>query len=812
MVTRRYICLALWAVLAAGAAWAQGAEPPAVEPAVASKQANFIRVDGTPTVLLWARGLTDAAEVDAYAAVGFNTAYVLLTDSSSESLAASSSLASAAEARGLLVVAAITPAAVVDEQGKPLAPDPLSDAYARAVDSAVAAAAGAMTTHPRLIAWSIEAVRPEQVVWNDEGFRTYLQRWYPSLSALNASWGANFDDWGEITVSGVRDIDSTLPGGLGRASVDFAYYRESAYADVLSRWASALKRADPGRLLLVSSLPDYRSIISVPGDFDGLVLNTFPTVAEADWDTSNVHAVDIARRANQFAAVQGLLTQRGQDVTPARLAAWANLALLHGAAGLACSDWAAIRDSAEMRAVIQQTAQALQASAAFPAEPLARAAVLYEPIVGGAMRNGAGLYGYLDGVTPNEPTSLFAAARNGSKYGQIDVLALDSLSQVDLGQYGAIIAPAALYLPQDSQLVLYNYVLRGGALVADAGVGMYEADGTLISVPATLRDLFGLRYSELAAGVEPPEFSTLGSTGQTGSPGEPGSTGEGTTSIPLGTAASGAEINPSIQRFADLLEQFLARGDVRTYLGADFVAAGTPFLRVRATGQGFTVYAPAFLYENWDTSDPYFDEFHARVLSWGAEVEMTQPADVWPADAVALYSTYAIAVAAPGGQPAGVLVSGANNQMYLVPGGAMRLQNPDGGKQVELLFPGAPLAVAEPVPVFITPLEEGAVVTASLTEYGPQKIALVVHGTDAAVGVGRTGVTIRGGDATAMRIEVANGAFRIAPGAMYQVTTTEARLPHRSTQQVTMPNPETGNLTVTGTFASVQITIEPAPQ
>ena len=121
-----------------------------------------------------------------------------------------------------------------------------------------------MGEHPRLIGWAVEAVPPANVAIDDAGFISYLRRSYSSLNALNESWGTEYAQWDEMTLGGARDVDSGLPNGIGRGSVDFSSYQEAAYADALSLWANAIRAADPRRLILAAALPDYRSIASVP--------------------------------------------------------------------------------------------------------------------------------------------------------------------------------------------------------------------------------------------------------------------------------------------------------------------------------------------------------------------------------------------------------------------------------------------------------------------------------------------------------------------------------------------------------------------
>ncbi|UCC67469.1 MAG: beta-galactosidase [Armatimonadota bacterium] len=767
---------------------------------VARREANLIRVNGRPTVLMWARGLENVGDLDQYVALGFNTAYVLLQATSEHDLQTFAALAAEAETRGLMVVAALAPSALLDEEGTELAIDPQSEQYAAAVTEFVAKAAEAVGERSALIGWSVEAVPPEQVIWNDEGFLGYLGEWYSSLAAVNNSWGTEFGDWEEITTGGVQDIDQTKPGGLGRASVDFAYYREAAYADVLSLWAGAVRRADPGRLVFASALTDYRSIISARPDFDGMVLNTYPSFAEAEWRTHNVHAVDIARRANEFAVVQTLEVGAGTNANS--LATWAYLALHHGAAGVAFSSWVVVRDSQVLKDALAELSRAVRESAWFPAQPRPRAAILYEPFGGGGMRNGQGLYGYLDGFAPNEPGAIFGLARDGTRFGQFDVLALESLTGAGLNHYGVIIAPMALYLPEEAQLALHNFVMAGGVLVADAGIAMYQADGIVTSVPDVMNQLLGLRFGvdEAAWSATPEGEVQVGEVWG----------GEGTPLSEMPEEA-GLAYNEDLIRLAQSMEEVLDRPTIADYLGVEFLSDEAPELRVNPLGQGYAVYSPGFLYEDRDSSDPYFVELHARVLANEADLEVTEPQGLWPGVSVGVYADWSVGLASPDGAATALNLYGAGNQVYRVPEGAMRLGNPDEGDWVELLFPGASLSVATPLPIYVWTSEEEAAATVSVVRYDADRIELLVHGNGAQAMVRRGAVEVRGGLRTAVGIEIRDGTYRVPRGSLHRVTVTDGPSDRRGWEQEMMPNPDTGGLVIQEGFAWSRVVIERAP-
>ncbi|MBN2565481.1 MAG: beta-galactosidase trimerization domain-containing protein, partial [Candidatus Eisenbacteria bacterium] len=765
----------------------------------ASHQSNVIVVNGLAVPLLWAAGLTSPADLDYYATLGLNTVNIRLASASPGAIASASQLAAAAEARGLFVVITLAPRSVSDESGGALAPDPRSQAYASAVGAFVSAAVESLGDYPHLIAWGV-AVRPSEVVVNDTGFAQYLRDWYPSLAALNSSWGTDFTVWDEVTMDGARDVDSGLPMGVGRASIDYAYYVESAYADVMSRWREGIRAADAKRPVLAMDLPDYRSIISLRPDFDGMVLRTMPSAAEFDRVTHNVHAVDIARRGNVFAAVQTLDVQSATDAEAA--VAWAGLAFSHGAAGVALSSWAAVRDSDELSAAVEQIAE-MAGLQGYPQTPRAQAALIYEPFAGGVLVNGRALYGYLDGLAEGTPTTLFSAARAGTRYGLIDVLRWEQIATSDLSQYGVIIAPAAYYLPEEAQIALQNYVLRGGAFIADAGVGMYQAEGTIDSMPAVIREVTGLRYLDLE-GFRTGNDETRVDVGEVYNPAVP------TETLRLAPGQEEAEeVDPGLTRFVQSLELFLTRADVAQYLGEDMAESLGEGFRVSGLGEGFAVYAPDSLYDMWDGGGDTFFEFHDRVLAHGSDLEVVEPTGIWPGIAATFYEDWSVGVASPYGEPVAVLTYGAGNQVYQVPFGASRIRSAVAGDVEELLFPGAPLASAATIPVHVWPQTEDGVATVSVIEYSPDRIELAISGSGAGVRVWEGEVRILGGAALPVRIEIGSGAYRLPASGAHRVTIEHA-MGGRSETLEMMPDPDTGSLAIDATLSQARILIEPA--
>jgi len=393
--------------------------------------------------------------------------------------------------------------------------------------------------------------------------------------------------------------------------------------------------------------------------------------------------------------------------------------------------------------------------------------------------------------------------RNGSRYGQFDVLALDSLSRADLSQYGVIIAPMALYLPQGAQLALHNYVMTGGVLVADAGVGMYQAEGAVTSLPDVLKHVFGLRY-----GPGEEAWSAAATPGQV----QVGDVGEVPTLLYETPRELQRARDDDLAKLAQTLDEVLDRPMLADYLGMEFLSADAPGFRVNKLGRGYGIYAPRFLYEDWNALDPYFIQFHARVLANGSDLAVLEPAGLWPGVSVGAYSGWSVGFASPDGMPASVALYGGGNQVYHVASGAMRVGNPADGDWVELLFPGSPLSVATPLPVYAGTAQQGGVAAVSVVRYDSERIELAIHGNGAQVTAENGGIVVRGGVHTAVEVVVRDGRYPVGPGSLHRVSVTEGGAGGRDWEQEIMPNPETGVLVIQGRFASSRLIIEPAPE
>jgi hypothetical protein len=336
--------------------------------------------------------------------------------------------------------------------------------------------------------------------------------------------------------------------------------------------------------------------------------------------------------------------------------------------------------------------------------------------------------------------------------------------------------------------------------VVDKGVAMYQADGTVASMPAIMREIVGMRYEDLT-NIEGREPSV--EVGEVYDPANPIQT------APLAPGQEGKEVDPALTRFVQQIEDFVTRSDVAQYLGDNFLGEAGAGFRVRGLGEGFAVYSPDFLYENWDSSDPYFNEFHDKVLSFGSGLEIIEPDETWPGITATFYDDGSLGVASPGGVAVSVLVNGANNQVYFVPSGVTRVGNADEGNQDELLLPGQPLARAVPLPLYLYPTGEGASASVSVRRYGRDGVELLVSGDGAGGSVQGGAVVMTGGSLTPVQIEIRSGAYPVSADSVHKVTIQQGGRASAAQTQEMMPDPDTGALVIGASVASTLITIEP---
>ncbi|HID07698.1 MAG TPA: hypothetical protein EYP10_11205, partial [Armatimonadetes bacterium] len=459
----------------------------------------------------------------------------------------------------------------------------------------------------------------------------------------------------QVAAMTVDDLQS--PIRYGHSSLSAALYRWCSLRWLMALWGATIKRYDNQRPLFTGMLSTYRAIISVPAMYDVVVPAVYPAVAEADWQTHNVHAVDMARRANASIAIPVYASQiQKEQVSIGRLMPWIELAALHGAGGVGFNSWKPFDENDELRASLSQLLDELNATGAFLATPAPTAAFLYIPFGEGFTVQEAPLYGF---ATPHgqpiatpprlsigEPNKPFASFQLGTRYGQFDYISLETLSQTAVNRYSAIFAPVPLYMsssitgpngqpmpalgiPTAPALLqrlgvradptwinpaawLAQYVSAGGVLVTDIGASLAVGGDTFRLLPPDFAQLIGAAGIRLLI-VDPnialsmsvlfnhPLFPSL-----------PAGSRIGATTTPFRTVAG-------VLRFmsARAWALMMRAPRRRRRISREAVA-----MCINAIGRGFVVHAPTLLWANWLPQSPDFIAFHNDLLKRRAAVNL----------------------------------------------------------------------------------------------------------------------------------------------------------------------------------------------
>lgn len=489
---------------------------------------------------------------------------------------------------------------------------------------------------PHLIGYALGREADEAVSYDDEGFVLFLQSRYQTLEQLSKAWQIPVNSWQIPQVVAMQSDDEQSPLQYGRPSLDAALYRWVTLQNLLTLWAQEVRTRDPNpqHLLFAGPLTTYRSLAVTPPTYQGIIPYISPERAEADWLAHNCHAVTIARRGGRFIVIPMLTTRLkdGRVILPEALIRWTMAAIGMGAKGVIFNNWSAVSDVASVRDNLAALTKRIQNEVPENASPISRTAILYTPLGEGALDSqGFPLYGFaiLSGfqtqplrLSWDEPASLFFSLRFNA-WGTVDAITPFELTPEILGRYRVLFAPVAAYLEPAMQVNLASFVVNGGVVVADLGLGAFQADAPFQTLPPLLRDLFGVTIiRRLVVGpsvrtnmvvVQPhPLFPNL---------------------------PQGFEIGNAIGAFGPVLGLMPA---ARAHYWALLTVARTgkrvvkeggetsalPGIPERAAvlinnyGRGFAVFASTFLWTIWSPRDVGFDLFHGALLERGSALRI----------------------------------------------------------------------------------------------------------------------------------------------------------------------------------------------
>lgn len=759
-------------------------------------------------------GLERGGSPQVFQDLGLNTLYIDLLPADIMDLQPCRDMIHSAHDMGLRVIiglpTCLTPAYRVSAQ---------DENYVGSVSEVIEAIVVGLKDEAGVTAWATGHSLEKSISYTDPDFRHYLQEGYPTLEALNASWGAHFPTWMTVTMKDARDNDASWTYKVGRASVDLADYQARAYHDVMDLWQRKIRSLDKQRPLFTGRVTLYRSLASIPDGYDVVCVSLPPDVVENDLVAHNVQGLDLARRGGKFRVLQilrapamGSQPYNEEDMRP-----WIQQAALHGSVGFGLEDWTLLSDvyAAESRMLprARRLTNAIAAcrGLAFGFVSRATTALVFSPYASGVEVTGQPLYGYMRDYLPGEPSNLMFGLRMGSRYGVLDYLTPDDLDKTELSGYGALLLPACLKLLPGQQAALQDYVERGGALVADLGLGMYET-GAWDRLPEPFMNVFGLaqmgNLTDRAADL----------TVSTPLPGLP---------LPRALQSQGT-FNPGTTKNGAVTERrsFTIGGpaaEVQLAEGAVPVAtAGVRFdkdkkpvfmgLVGRPCGNGLALFATHPLWQYWPLGDALSTALHGDLLARRARCELVQSGllsgTVQMAGGdrdICLLNLDKQAVSAQ------VWAYAAASHAYsaaISNFSANPLQQglPSGTALVVAAVPGLNTARLVQTGLIVQPYADEA--TVDVQELSPQRLVFEISGPGAIAGsIPARGLKLQGGGDVSVRLILASGLYGVAPRSRHTVI---VRTRGGQETRKTLTANDHGELDLSGVYRQNTVTITPA--
>lgn len=489
---------------------------------------------------------------------------------------------------------------------------------------------------PYLLGYALGREVDEATSYDDEGFVLFLQSRYQTLEQLSKAWQLPVNSWNIPQAVAMQADDNLSPLQYGRPSLDAALYRWATLQNLLTLWAREVRARDPDpkHLLFAGPLTTYRSLAVVPADYQGVIPYISPERAEADWLAHNCHSVSIARRGGRFLVIPMVTTRLkdGRIILPEALVRWSMAAIAIGAKGVIFNDWSAINGTPAVSDNLAAFTTRVFKEIPEDATPTTRVAILYTPFGEGALdAQGFPLYGFalLPGSQTNpfrlswdEPASLFFSLRFNA-YGTIDTITPFELTPEIFSRYKVLFAPVAAYLEPAMQANLTSFVANGGVIVADLGLGAFQAEAPFQTFPPTLQELFGLTViRRLVVGpsvrtnmvvVRPhPLFPNIPQGFEIGNQ-------IGAFGPTLGLMPAARAHYWTLLRVARTGKRIVKQdNEIRVLPGIPERAA----VLINSYGRGYAVFASTFLWTLWSPRDVGFDLFHGSLLERGSTLKV----------------------------------------------------------------------------------------------------------------------------------------------------------------------------------------------
>ncbi|MFP3903205.1 MAG: beta-galactosidase [Armatimonadota bacterium] len=573
--------------------------------------------------------------------LGLNTVYLDLDKDDLNDLAAVRRVIRHADGWGFRVIVGLPTTTFTRKRLSPYSSD-----YRSAVSDTIGSTVSVVSREPGVTAWATGHYLEKHIRYSDEDFRQFLQERYGAIAALNRAWESSYERWSFINQDAALRRDEGDAFGIGRAAVDVADYRQTAYRGLLELWATEIRKHDPDRPLMTGLISLYRSIPSVPDSYDTIAVTMPPEImtpgGTPDTATHNVHGVDMARRGGKFEVVT---TLRLPTANIDRVRDWVREADLHGASGIGLENWERLSENRHIMRTLKPALTEQWHETSLQSHPQPSVAIIHSPYAEGYTVLDVPVYGYLKSFASGQPTTPIEDLRLGTCFGTIDVLAPDDLDDAQLPRYSLLIAPSAVGLNRQQCIVLSQYVRNGGALIADIGAGM-GLSGSFLSIPSELQEVLGVeklmdpdvRAGNLRVSARVPDFPDLqmgmesqgtfeiqvGRSRDTvttragrfavSSPSAFASTSGGARALAV-MEARPAEENEDVRLPPQLQEQGI---ELRTKPG---LFCGLLYNRY---GGGVSVFATHHLYQHWPLSDPMNTGLHYDLLARRAPCELVE--------------------------------------------------------------------------------------------------------------------------------------------------------------------------------------------
>jgi len=767
----------------------------------------------------WAFGVGDPSHLDRYTALGLNLLWVDVQGNSDATDARALALISAAEKRGLPVIVGLPTAMGWLKNQPDCAVSPHNEAYVRALRDWVPKAVKTYGQSPAVVGWGTQHWPEWAIAYSDDGFRSYLAHTYDSAAALNRVWGSKFS-----SLSALRMADAAGhaddPFGVNRASLDLAEYQRQAFSGLLGLWAQTLREADPDGMLFTGRLRLFRSLLSVPEQYDCVVADPPIMPDSRGVPPEMLQGVVIGRRGGQRRSVitvsppPASLSGAGHGAQrAATLSLWITAAGVRGASGAAFTDWLSVRGDTALWQPLHGLLTASPTRKRFRTPPVASAAIVLSPYARGESVGTQALYGYLTDQAAGEPGTLLRAFVGGTRYGQLDVFAADDLTQVKLEGYSCLLMPQPYRLPDEAQAALDEYVLQGGVVVADWGAGTYES-GSWLELSPRLASIFGVAKILRVSNAFSNRTSAANARISAGFPEFPSlAPGAKTTGLAQGlneqAAFAGWHSTVTLSDAGRALAIIDTAYDERFGLGLSGLVA-------RRRGLGLGIYATVRLWDAWSPECPVFRAFHNDLLRRRARVQLLEAQELVPAAGAVGQCGETVWVHNLSGEQRvlKVLVLNAGNRAYfgaVAEASALR-PTPEGtrsGAEVLTMNPAAgELAEATPLPLTIEPLADTTIVLP--IAYSPKLVEFEAAGKGATVRQDANGLLkLRGVGKTEASVTLDSGTYPVAPGSRHQVTIRHVQGLEQERQEVLSADAQ-GRLRFVARLWHHTVTIKPA--